>query len=271
MTILMIVIGLAYGAIINSIGTQSRQEANVSAQAKLRRVVEVLSQDVRSAVFGSIIDQPFVSSDTQASFMLLTGGAGYSLTRYSLGETHVDVVGAVPGVAAGRNILLVNQQGRGQLIGVTAVTPGSGSRSGTTRLTLNCGVSVPYTNEFAPLIFDISTLGIRFDEADEQLYVITDSWATEAPFAFDITDFRLEYVYTATDAEPLVRNQPHREGGLPTRSFTDGGNNYSLARLQIIIASEAVTRSGVTPHIYTAQIDLMSHEDFSLKELTSCI
>src|SRR5690625_4055340 len=73
-----VVMAIAYAAINGSLRIQSDQEAATTTQGKLRRIVEVMTQDLRSAVFGSITNEPYVSGNNQVSFMMLTGGAGYT-------------------------------------------------------------------------------------------------------------------------------------------------------------------------------------------------
>lgn len=265
LAILGLVMTLAYGAIIGSVGTQARQEAGVTAQAKLRRVVEVLSQDVRSAVFGSLLDQPYTTNGSQVSFMLLTGGAGYALDKYLLNQTNVTVIGGTTAGLAGRSVLIVNQQGKGQLLRVTSVSAGSGKQT----LNLNCSVNVAHTAN--TLLFEVETLGVSYDESAEQVNVIVDSSADEAPLAFDINDFRIEYVYAATGKDPIVRNTPNRVLGTISSTLESAGTTYTLKRLQLVIGTDAVTREGTKRYANTAQIDIAAGGDYALKELSSCI
>jgi len=74
MAVLGIILTVAYSAMVSSLRVQTDQEAITTSQAKLRRVVEVITQDLRSAVFGSITNQPFASNDRQISFALIAGG-----------------------------------------------------------------------------------------------------------------------------------------------------------------------------------------------------
>lgn len=265
LAILGLVLALAYGAIIGSVGTQARQEASVTAQAKLRRIVEVLSQDVRSAVFGSLLDQPYATNGNQVSFMLLTGGAGYALDKYLLNQTQVKVIGGTTASLLGRSVLIVNQQGKGQLLRVTGVSAGSGKQT----LTLNCSVNVAHTAN--TLLFEVETLGVSYDDAAEQVNVIAAASAAEAPLAFNINDFRIEYVYSADGRDPIVRTTPNRVLGSISQTLESGGTTYTLKRLQLIIGTDAVTREGTRQYTNTAQIDISAGGDYAIKELTSCI
>src|SRR5690625_5243306 len=69
---------IAYGAINGPLRVHADQEAATTTQGKLRRIVEVITQDLRGAVFGSITTQPYASDNSQVSLQILTGGAGYT-------------------------------------------------------------------------------------------------------------------------------------------------------------------------------------------------
>lgn len=258
------VMSIAYAVIVGGLTSHVNQEANVSAQAKLRRIIEVIGQDVRSAVFGSIIDAPYTSGVGDVSFLLLTGGAGYALDRYSMGSNQIDIVSSSVGIASGDQVVIVNQQGQGLLTRVLSV----GTLSGKRRVTVSCGIPVPHTTN--TLLFEVNALGIHYDADSDELRVRFGLNADEAPFAFGINEFRVDYIYTSPGLAPIVRDGPYRNAGVPERTFNVGDDLYTLTRLQFVIGSEAVTRSGVQQHSYSAQVDLLSSQDFTLRELTSC-
>lgn len=259
-----VVMSMAYGVIVNGIVTHANQEATVGAQAKLRRIVEVIGQDVRSAVFGSIIDSPYTSNSEDVSFLLLTGGAGYALDSYTMGSSQVDIVSSAVGVATGDQVVIVNQQGQGVLTRVTAVTSSSGKK----RLSLSCAIHVPHTTN--TLLFEVNALGLHYDSNTRDVRIRFGTVASDAPFAFDINEFRIDYVYTAAGEEPIISAGPHRTGGSPDRTFNVGDVLYTLSRLQFVVGTESTSRNGVRQHSYAAQIDLLSSQDFTVRELATC-
>lgn len=259
------VMAVAYSAIVASIGVQARQEAVVGAQGKLRRVVEVLSQDLRSAVFGSLLDQPYSSEEHQVSFMLLTGGAGYALGNYSGPQSSVQLVGGDVSSFNGRSVLVVNRQGRGQLLRVTSVTGGSGMQT----VSFNCSLTIPHTAN--TLLFEVDTFGISFDESARQLNVVPTSGSDELSLAFDIDQFQLEYVYSSGGQAPIVEPEPVRGPDGIAREIVRSGESYELSHIQLIIGTDVESASGTRRHVYTAQIALSPDGDYALKELTSCI
>src|SRR5690606_18560030 len=83
MAILGLLIVIAYSAIVQGLQVQSSQEAVTSTQARLRRVSEVYTQELRSAVLGAVSDSPYPSDSSSVSFTLLDGGAGFQVTALS--------------------------------------------------------------------------------------------------------------------------------------------------------------------------------------------
>src|SRR5690554_1229071 len=126
-----IVLAMTYTAITGSLRVQAAQEAATTSQAKLRRVIEVISQDLRSAVFGSITDDPYDADSRQVSFMLLAGGAGYPVLEekdFALKNSFDVLINDVTGMV-GEQVALVNRRGEGVVVPVSNISNGSsGSR-----------------------------------------------------------------------------------------------------------------------------------------------
>lgn len=268
-----VVLGIAYGAIVGSLRVQADQEAVTTTQAKLRRIVEVITQDLRSAVFGSITDGPYASGARQVSFMLLSGGAGYTVLPHDQGQgfqnaTNLEILAASASHLAGKEVVMINPQGTGVILQITHVTPGS--RSSSLKLHSSCKNTIPYKPGM--LLFEIETMGLRYDQTTERIQLETGAGGGEVPYAFGVSDFRIDYVYTSSTApEPtVVRSSPHRSGGQPTRSYRDDGHTYTLSRLQVVVEGEAVSRGRTIARTYSAQVELSGTESFTLKELVAC-
>jgi len=56
LAIFMILIGMVFQTTTRYLQVRAEQDAATTAQAKLRRIVEVFTQDLRSAVLGAITD-----------------------------------------------------------------------------------------------------------------------------------------------------------------------------------------------------------------------
>src|SRR5690606_17110828 len=81
--VLGIVAAIATTGVINGLRVQSVNEASTAVQAKLRRITEVFTQELRSAVLGGVTNQPYDSGSASISFLLLDGGAGYQVIDHT--------------------------------------------------------------------------------------------------------------------------------------------------------------------------------------------
>jgi len=77
--ILSLLLGITYKSIVGFMQLRQHQDAITATQAKLRRVIEVFTQELRSSVFGAIIDEPYESGDRAVSFALLKGNSGFKV------------------------------------------------------------------------------------------------------------------------------------------------------------------------------------------------
>lgn len=274
-----LVLAMTYTAITGSLRVQAQQEAATTSQAKLRRVVEVISQDLRSAVFGSITDNPYAADGQQVSFMLLAGGAGYPVldqANFANSNSFDVLINDTAGIQ-GSQVALVNRHGQGVVVPVSSISNGS---NGSKRFTSStCRNTIDFADSV--LMFHVVTVGIRFDADDSTIYM-SEGDGAEQPFAFDISDLRLDYVYTHSGRisegvdEPaetvLVESVPHRSPtGHPVRTHTDAdGNEFTLTRLQLVIQAEAQSGSDSATHAYSGQVDLSRAAHFEIEEIVPC-
>lgn len=275
--ILGFILSLAYGAITSSLRVQGQQEAITTNQAKLRRIIEVISQDLRSAVFGSITDNPFASNSQQVSFMMLTGGAGFPVLQSPGFSNSTDFQAIVPNAndLVGQQIVLVNSEGLGVVKSVTSVSSGAGGNS---VISSSCRNTIPFGSSV--LMFQVETTGIRYDPDSENMFLLTAN-VDEQPFAFDLSDLRFDYVYTytapetgvtGTPAETVIVEQTPRRGshGLPIRTFSQGGYQFTLTRLQVVVESTAEVNGRQSTHAYSGQVDLSRAAHFKVEEIVPC-
>lgn len=273
-----LVMAMTYTAITGSLRVQAAQEAATTSQAKLRRVIEVISQDLRSAVFGSITDNPYDADGRQVSFMLLAGGAGYPVLEdpnFALQNSFDVLINDTTGLL-GAQVALVNRRGEGVVVPVSNISNG---RSGSRRFTSHaCRNTIDFADSV--LMFHVVTVGLRYDENEAAIFM-TEGDGNEQAFAFDISNLRLDYVYSwsgnATEDDPpaervLVETAPLRgTAGHPVRTHTnDDGDEFTLTRLQLVIESEARSASGSTTHAYSGQVDLSRAAHFQIEEILPC-
>lgn len=247
MGIFGIVIALASGAIVQYLRVQSDQEAITSAQAKLRRVSELVSQELRSAVFGGISNTPYTANDEAISFMLLDGGAGYPVLPQDSGKNasfvaaaNLSVNSSAPdssslGIAKGDQLLLLNGDSPRQALLFNAGNVVKNGGSEWRIVHPGCGNTVDYTDGDT-LLFKVRQFGLRYDATNKELKA-TDGNTAEQTLAFNITDFRIDYVY----------------GGVVSKTYTGPTN---LDRLQVVVSTEEQSRGKPIERTYSSFIEL---------------
>lgn len=273
--ILSIVLAVAYAAISQGLRVQSGQEAATATQARLRRITEVFTQEVRSAVLGAVANVPYTSGANSVSFMLLDGGAGFQVTAIDVGSNTLNVYGTAADVgAAGTQVMLVDSGGQAVLFNVG--TNGSGS-GGTRLLTPSKGAcftgmaaSSTTGSNRGSLLFRVKSLGLSYDGTDT-LYQRERNGDAQA-LAFNLTGVQIDYVYRGKTTSTLYTlSAPLTEAGNPTRNSVHNGEPVELLRLQIELRSEGRSLGGTVERNYVSQVELGSNPSFNIKAVRSCI
>jgi len=251
MTLLLILLGLAYGGIQRFLQSRAYQDSVTSVQAKLRRVVEVVSQDLRSAVFGAVIDTPYPSNERAVSFALLgkrtpTGEfeshPGYKVFspdpmfwKYARFTTIVSPT--PPNLGPGDHVLMLGPDKKAVILKITGpVVP-----TGPGRWTLP-HPECPNTLDYTPttLLFPVVLYGLRYDPNQKELMLNEDG--VEAPLAFEIDDFTVDY--------------------LPDRN--------APKQLRIALKASRRFRNRTIERSYSSVIPLNSHATFQIEEVVTC-
>jgi len=270
-----IVAAIATSGVTSSLRVQAINEAASSAQAKLRRITEVFTQELRSAVLGGVTNQPYAANSSQISFLLLDGGAGYQVIHKSgtfttQNFTDLAPTGAIGDVSYlnGREILLVNSSGEAVVMRVTGVATNS-SNGNSYRLTHSACLN---TIAFTPntLILSVRSLGVSYNAGDSTLYQREGS-GSALPVAFDMDGFLLEYVYQEADGTPHVEAQPILQGGVPSRTGVIGGAPVTLARVQMTVStSEARGGGNDLVRSYMGQVEMATNPSFQINRVVIC-
>lgn len=268
-----IVAAIATAGVGNVLRVQAVNEAATSAQAKLRRVTEVFTQELRSAVLGGITNDPYTSSASEISFLLLDGGAGYQVMTKSSFSASTSVSISAPGNLAaiqaalgGKQILMVNNDGDAVVMAVTSITD-----QGSNRYSL-AHSACRNTIDFTPntLILAVRSLGLSYDASDGVLYQ-RDGGGSDVPLAFDMTGLSLEYVYQEADGTPHVLTDPLKQSGQPVRNGLIGSDNVTLARVQVTVSAEEPTgRGAMLERSYTGQVELATNHSFQINRVVTC-
>jgi prepilin-type N-terminal cleavage/methylation domain-containing protein len=246
MAILGLVLALASRGIIDSLDAKRSQETIVSAQEKARRIVQVISQDVRGSIFGTLVNTPYTSDTKNVSFLLLDGGAGYNVSgQTSDGYTISSQAATAADLGLnGGKVLVINQEGKAVLYSVSEVT---GSGNTYTVKYSSCSSAIPLTGD--TLMFRVSTVGYRYDNSSKTVFRQINNNAEEA-VAFDIesggnNQYDVDYIYEAADGSFQNQWEPVKSNGIPVTSYTSSGKTYTLARLSfgIGVAGSNINRN----------------------------
>ncbi|WP_114314118.1 prepilin-type N-terminal cleavage/methylation domain-containing protein [Thermus caldifontis] len=280
--ILGTLMAIAYGGMVQFMQVRSDLDASVSAQAKLRRIVEVFTQDLRSAVFGGLASTPYPTGRQSISFALIDGGAGYPVLPHDSGsnasfknaaEAKIVVLAASAsqiGIADGDYVLMVNANGDGVILPVTQVNPVGGQANRWHVVHAGCGNTIDYTPN--TLLFRVRTLGFRFDRQTKEL-VYREGAGAEIPVAFDLSSFRIGYVYE--DASQDIRIDPpgypyDQPAAAPPYQVQDSGRTYTLKRLALTLSAAFPSRGRNMERTYTSVVDLASNTQYTVRRILPC-
>ena len=273
MAVLGTVLALAYGTITSGVRSQRLSEANVTTQAKLRRILEVMSQDIRGTVFGSVSNVPYVNSETAISFSLITGGAGYQVLQQGASSTidagPLSLISNTPPILGGQTLLL-NGAGNGVIFDVANVAQNA---SGNYQITMRSCGSLTYT--LNTLLYRINTMGYRYDSVQKMLYIKAAGATNEQPLAYDINAFRITYIYiNSTTGEFVERSAPVTVGGIPQKSYTVPGSSpvqtVSLRQIKLYISSTQKVVGREIAKSYQTTVDLGYSQALNVKEIRLC-
>ncbi|GLV47759.1 prepilin-like protein [Thermus sp. LT1-2-5] len=282
LAILATVMAIAYGGMVQFMGFRSDLDATAGAQAKLRRIVEVFTQDLRSAVFGGLASTPYPTGQASVSFALIEGGAGYPVLPHDSGsnnsfkqasEAKILVLAnqaSAIGISRGDYVLMVNANGDGVILPVTGVNAVGGQPNRWHVVHAGCGNTIDYTPN--TLLFRVRTLGFRYDSNTKEL-VYREGSGGEVPVAFNLTRFAIGYVYEAGQADVLVNPQGYNYAnptGTPPFQITQDDKTYTLRRLSLVLGTEALSRGRSVSRVYTSQVELSSNTQYQVRRILPC-
>jgi len=247
MVVFAVVIALAGGGVIQALRIQRLNEGIVSAQAKMRRVTEVIAQDLRSMSLGGLADVPFESSASQIS-LVSQQGPRYVVLPHDSGNNASFVAAANVQILAAaasadelgvenREVLMTNAAGQGIVLFIDTVSRRGGPTSSEWNLVHpGCGNTIDYTGSSVGLHRAV-TIGYAFDPDTARL-LRQEGEAAAVPVAFDVRAFALSYVYRNDDDDTVVvRDEPIENAeGLPVRTPMIGSDPHTLESINVEIA-----------------------------------
>lgn len=257
MAILFIVLAITASAIVQALNVSRVTQDVANTQSKLRRVTEVLTQELRAAVLGGITDLPVASSNNGVSFALLSGDGGI-VVRPSTGawgatsDTNVfaSSAGAVDGLLNHPAVMI---NGARQAMIIPNITHVDTSHTSVSHA--NCRASIPF--DANTRLYRAAPLGFSFDAASGTLFMFTydGGEARSVPFAFALSRFEISYEYVSESNVLVERNTPWSDAsGNPQPIYTDAGEDYVLKRLKLSLASRS--ESDAVEREYVSYVDL---------------
>lgn len=277
--VFFLIMGAVTAGVTLTLRTQNLNEAAAGAQAKVRRVGEVFSQELRSAVLGGISNTPYTSDGDSVSFALLDGGAGFQVLPHAGGNAAFKAADSVQIVApfdtagelglVGSQVLMVNANGEATVFPVSAV---QSAGAGTFRFDVvhaGCTNRIDYTSN--TLLFEVVTIGYDFDSATGDLDT-TIGAAAETTLSFELEAVAFRYVYTLADGTTSTQSTPLTDaGGLPVRTGTISGQAATLARVQLDLdARESTTGGRTVQRTYTTFVELSSNPSLFVRRVDPC-
>jgi prepilin-type N-terminal cleavage/methylation domain-containing protein len=267
MSIFAVVAFLTMTVVTQALQYNARQQATVAAQSKLRRVIEVIGQEVRGSVFGGVSHAPYNSNNGQLSLYLLEQGSGYTVATEPSFETlsYFKILTETQPVFD--EVILVDSEKTNVKDPTATLFPIStivSSGVDTWRLNHPSCINGIFHNRYLQA-FGVNSVGFRLDNASKTLMLNEDG--IETPMAFGITQFKVEYLYTKQSGGTERRSTPFLDPNtnLPAKIYktTAPVEVYILSELQITVSTEEIGKGKVT-RTYTGQVPLLisSNNDF---------
>ncbi|HKI56827.1 MAG TPA: prepilin-type N-terminal cleavage/methylation domain-containing protein [Trueperaceae bacterium] len=275
-----LIVVMATTGVVGALRAQSLNEAVTSSQARLRRVTEVFTQDLRSSVLGGVANTPYVSNDHEVSFLTLTGGAGDKVLPHDYGQgnsfpnaDNLFLLWSDPNTSAttlqGHHVLLVNDNGDATIFQVTNVTAVAGTTYQYNVVHNGCKNLISYTDA-RTMTLSTRAVGYRFDAGSGTLY-FKDGSSAEVPVAFDLSRVSIQYVYQTDAGTTVVRGWPLTDAsGQPVRTGTISGQNVTLARVGLVVTAADGTQGSRATRTISGEVEMSSNPSLKLNKVTPC-
>jgi len=270
--VLVIVMTLAFNTSIQGLQLNQSNEAVSSAQNKARRVLEVLSQDLRTAAFAIVTHTPFNSNATSISFAQVAGGAGYAVS--AVAGNSLAIVSNSPTIATeipvGSRLVVIDGNGNAVLTRTTGLPTLSGINTYTIPTTCS---NLPVTATSQTLASVVSLLGYSYDATNRKLVYQALGDATTTDVAYDVSNFRIDYVYQRRNGSSVSEERNpsgYLVSGRAQPYFTSSGSEYTLRRLQFTLGVQLPLRGRNVERTYTGQVDMINNLYYQAKVVSIC-
>lgn len=266
--------------VTGALRAQTLDEAIVSSQGRLRRVNEVFTQELRSAVLGGVTNLPYVSNDHQVSFITLTGGSGDPVLPHDYGKNssfpqadNLDLLWGDASTSAtvleGHHLMVVNGSGEAIVFKVTNVQAINNDPTRINVVHAGCANTIAYTGP-QTMTMRARAVGFRYDAASGTLYM-TEGSDPEVPLAFDLSAVTIQYVYQTSSGTTSVRSAPITDSsGVPLRQTTIGGVPATLVRIGLAVSAQSKAHRGSVTRTVSSAVEMTSKHSFTVNQVTTC-
>lgn len=242
--------------------TSSELQDRITATDATRRLGEMLTQELRSASFGVVANQPYASGSTQISVLrpVAVGGstvAGVGVvptSGFELSSSLSAYTGTFPAVPSGSFLVLLNGSAA-RLMRTTAATT-----AGTTQVFQHAGCTNLLSSNAATVSL-VTPVGFRYDAANRVLYERRGTNA-ETIMAWNVSDFTLRYTYVNTTTGTETVSNTHQG-----QSISTAGVVSRLSRINLLIG---ITEKGDRQTL-SSTITLVSPTGLNINNYTECV
>ncbi|WP_233498309.1 hypothetical protein [Meiothermus sp. QL-1] len=270
--VLVLVMSIAFSTSIQGLQLNQANEAISSAQNKARRVLEVLSQDLRTAAFAVITHVPFDSNATGISFAQVAGGAGYTVTAvagggFTLVSNSPTLTSEIP---AGSRLILVDGNGNAVLTRASSTPVVSGLNLYTIATTC---ANLPISVTTETLASVVNLMGYSYDANNRKLIYRVQGDPAPTDVAYDVSNFRVDYVYRRRSGTTLSEERNPSGYLVNNRAqvyFTSGGAEYALRRVQFTLGVQVPLRGRNVERTYTGQVDMINTLYYEARTVSTC-
>lgn len=283
LAVFTVVMALSQGATVQGVQFQRAHEINSNVQNRVRRITEVLSQDIRTSALGMVIASPYGSTSTSISYAQLSGGADYPVTAVS--GTKFRIVSATSPTEINNNDYLVLIDKRQSGVAVVSRVASTGAptliSTNTYEITTTCTnlASSGFTLSPDTAMFLVNLQGYSFDSTNRKLVYMQKGDAAATDVAYSIDDFRADYIYTSSVNNTITGTDLRNPSGymssgqvLDSFSTTSGSTTtvYILNRIQITITSSETAGGRTVRNTNNAHIDLINNNYYQPGTVNEC-
>lgn len=231
MGLLSLLLALAFGGMLQGVGLQSRTDTQVSIDSNLRRVMQIVTQDLRNMSYGMVSSTPYASGASSISVALATDNAVHPVMGPASGFQGANTTQILLPSATSwptNSLFALVHSGRQQATILKLTSALSASGAATLQHNGQTNTVCWANNNF---VQRVETAGYSYDSSKRVLYRATqnDAGLVQVPLAFNVSAFTLSYVTNTGSAYTSP-------GAIPP--------GQTLSRIAITVSVDGRTSSG---------------------------